>query len=154
MSIQQVVAKQTRDVGAGLERTFVAMPADKQTWKPLDNGRSALEQIAECAVINGWSAQVFRDRAVPPFDGEAFGGACAALDTADKAVAALRANTETLVAAIGSTPDDALQTQVQFPWDESPCSLADAVLVAYWNMTYHIGQINYIQTLYGDQEMH
>jgi len=25
---------------------------------------------------------------------------------------------------------------------------------AYWNMTYHEGQIAYIQTLYGDRAMH
>jgi len=26
--------------------------------------------------------------------------------------------------------------------------------VPYWNITYHLGQINYIQTLYGDSVMH
>jgi hypothetical protein len=148
------MAKSTREVANGLERTFLAMPDDKQVWKPLDQGRSALDQIAECAVINAWSAQLLRDRVVPPLDGEAFGKACSELDTGDKAVAALRANTESLASAIESVPDDALEVELQFPWDEKPCTLAEAMLTAYWNLTYHIGQTNYIQTLYGDQEMH
>lgn len=154
MSIQAVMAKQTREVAAGLERTFSAMPADRQAWKPMDTGRSALHQIAENAVINSWVAQVVRDRAVPPFDGEEYGKACGALDTAGKALAALRSGTDSLVSAIESLPDSALDAQVQFPWDTAPSTFAEAMLVAYWNMTYHIGQINYIQTLYGDNEMH
>ena len=36
MNIQTIAANGTREVAAGLERTFLAMPADKQTWKPLD----------------------------------------------------------------------------------------------------------------------
>jgi hypothetical protein len=148
------MAKSTREVANGLERTFLAMPAEKQVWKPLDQGRSAQDQIAECAVINAWSAQLFRDRVVPPLDGEAYAEECAKLDTAEKAVAALRAGTEALASAIESLPDEALGNELQFPWDEKPCTLADAMLTAYWNMSYHIGQTNYIQTLYGDQEMH
>jgi hypothetical protein len=149
-----MMAKATQEVAEGLARTFLAMPADKQVWKPLDEGRSALEQIGECAVINAWCAQIFRDRVVPPLDGEAYARECAKLDSPEKAVAALRAATESLVIAIESLPDDALGTQVQFPWDENPCSLSESMLTAYWNLTYHIGQTNYIQTLYGDREMH
>ena len=154
MNIQTIAANGTREVAAGLERTFLAMPADKQTWKPLDAGRSALEQVAECAVINGWAAQIFRDRVMPELNTGTYQGACAALDSADKAVAALRANTESLVSAIESVPDDALGVQIQFPWDDRPGTLAEAMLMAYWNLTYHIGQVNYVQTLYGDKQMH
>jgi hypothetical protein len=149
-----MIANSTREVAEGLERAILAMPADRQIWRPLDEGRSALDQLAECAVINAWAAQVFRDRAVPPLDGDAYAKECAALDTVEKAAAALRSATQTLVSAMESLPDDALDIQVQFPWDETSCTLAEALLTAYWNLTYHVGQINYIQTLYGDKEMH
>lgn len=110
--------------------------------------------MAECAVINAWGAQIFRDRVVLPLDGEAYARDYAALDTVEKAVAALKSSTQSLVSAMESVSDDALDIQVQFPWDERACSLAGALLMAYWNLTYHIGQINYIQALYGDKEMH
>jgi hypothetical protein len=154
MRIQTIGANGTREVAAGLERAILAMPADKQTWRPLDEGRSALDQVAECAVINQWATSLFVDRVMPELDNEAYANACAALDTVDKAVAALRDSTAALASAIDSVPDDALGIQVQFPWDDRPCSLAEAMLMAYWNLTYHIGQVNYVQTLYGDKEMH
>jgi hypothetical protein len=154
VKIQTVLAQGTRDVASGLERAFAAMPDDKQGWRPLDQGRSAVHQIAECAVINAWGARVFSELAMPTLDTDLYQNECASLDSAEKALAALRSSTDSLAAAIESVPDDALGIQVHFPWDKNPCSIADAMLMAYWNMTYHIGQINYIQTLYGDKQMH
>ncbi len=153
-TVQALAAKSTRDVAVGLARTFSAMPSDKQAWSPLDLGRTALNQIAECAVINAYGAQTLRDRAAPPFEGNAYQQACAALDTVEKAVAALSDSTKELSAAIETLPDDQLETKIQFPWDSEPSTLAEAALIPYWNMTYHIGQINYVQTLYGDKESH
>jgi hypothetical protein len=33
-------------------------------------------------------------------------------------------------------------------------SLADVCFLHYWNTVYHLGQVNYLQTLLGDREMH
>jgi hypothetical protein len=32
--------------------------------------------------------------------------------------------------------------------------VADVILSPYWQLVYHTGQVNYIQTLYGDRELH
>jgi hypothetical protein len=32
--------------------------------------------------------------------------------------------------------------------------MADMLFMGYWNLTYHMGQVNYIQMLLGDTEMH
>ena len=32
--------------------------------------------------------------------------------------------------------------------------MADILMLHYHNMTYHLGQINFIQLMYGDKEMH
>jgi hypothetical protein len=54
--------------------------------------------------------------------------------------------------AIQSVSEDQTAEEIQTPW--GGYSLARCCLHAYWNMVYHEGQINYIQTLYGDFEEH
>ena len=153
-TITAMAAKMNREVAGGLARSFQAMPPDKQTWKPLDQGRSALSQIQECAGINFWTAQMLRDRAVPPMEEGWMQQLQAQYDTSEKAVAGLQAATDALVAAIEAFLADHLEDTLTLPWDPTPTTMAEVMLLAYWNMVYHIGQISYIQTLYGDREMH
>ena len=153
-TIQQLTAKANGDVAASLARALLAMPEEKQVWSPLEEGRTALNMVAECAVINRFGARVLRERVVPPLDSESYAAEVADLDTADKAVEALHSSVEELGNAIESLPNDLLETNVQLPWDEQPSTLGEATLMAYWNMVYHLGQVNYVQTLYGDREMH
>ena len=154
LNLKDIAVKVNRDVAEALARNLKAMPADKQTWKPLDNGRSALDQVQECALINFWVAEIYRTGSVPPFDGEMFEKGKAELDTVDKACATLAAGTDSLCEAILQLSDSDLEATVTLPWDSSPTTLAELFLVPYWNNAYHIGQISYIQTLYGDKEYH
>jgi hypothetical protein len=39
------------------------------------------------------------------------------------------------------------------PWG-AKMTFAELLFLNYWNLVYHQGQIAYIQTLYGDREMH
>lgn len=153
--IKQAAARMTGNAAENLRINLEAMPADKQVWRPLDAGRSALELVQECAVINGFFASILRDQAVPDMQWDAYKAACAALDTADKATEALTANADQLVAAIEAFPEDRLEASVTLPFHEGMVmTFAQIMFAAYWNMTYHTGQIAYIQTLYGDNEMH
>ena len=41
------------------------------------------------------------------------------------------------------------------PWGDGMTeTLANVMLHHFWNIVYHEGQIAYIQTIYGDREMH
>jgi hypothetical protein len=151
-TVQQIAARLVRTAAEDLARSFAAMPADKQTWAPLEEGRCALMQVQENAVINAWFTAMLTDRVVPPLEESPFATE-RALDTSDKALTALAANTEKLVAAIGAFPDADLDQSLKMPWGETS-TYEETLFGAYWNMVYHIGQIAYIQTLYGDKEMH
>lgn len=154
-TIQQLAAKMNRNVAEQLIRNAQAMPPEKALWSPLDLGRSALSQVAECAVIAGFSVQTLSARAVPPFDPAEFGAMMAQFDTLDKAIEALQASTERLVEAIEAFPSEELDTLVTMPYASEPMSWAEVMLGGhYWNTVYHIGQIAYIQTLYGDAKMY
>jgi hypothetical protein len=154
-TIKQAASAMSANAIENLRTNFEAMPADKQDWKPLDAGRSALSQVQECAVINGFFASILRDRTVPEMPWEAYQAACAALDTPAKAAEALTASGPVLADAIVSFPDDMIDDTVTLPFgDGMVMTYTQIMFVAYWNMTYHIGQVAFIQTLYGDNEMH
>ena len=154
ITINQIAAKLNRDSSESLIRNIEAMPTDKADWKALELGRSALNQVQECAVIAAMFAEVFSKQAIPAMEGDEFGSAMSALDTVQKAVAALRTNTEALVKAIEAFPADSLEKPTHLPWDPTPTTFAEIMFTNYWNSTYHEGQINFIQTLYGDKGYH
>lgn len=145
MTIQEYVARATEKKAQDLLAAAQNVAEGKQTWKPLDQGRSVVDQIAECALINGASVQVLRDHAWDESGSEDFQEAHASLDTLDMAAARLQENTAALAAALRAVPDSDLDTTIALPWGES--TVADFLLLAYWNMSYHEGQVTYIQTL-------
>jgi len=153
-TINELMAKMNRQAAEGLARSVLAMPPEKQTWQPEDTARSALDQIAECGAVNLWMARIFQERAVPPLDMGQLDRLKAENNTQEKALTLLQAGTKALVAAIEALAPEYLDDTVQLPWKEAPSTLAEVMIMPYWNMVYHLGQINYIQTLYGDQEMH
>ncbi len=154
-TIKPAASSMSITAAENLRINFEAMPGDKQDWKPLDLGRSALDQVQECAVINGFFTGILRDQAVPPLDWGAYKAACAALDTPDKATTALTDSAKALAAAIEAFPEDKMDDTVTMPFAEGMVmTFGQVMFAAYWNMTYHTGQIAYIQTLYGDNEMH
>lgn len=150
--IQSAAARMSRAAAETLAANLEAVPAEKQDWRPLDAGRSALSQVQECAVINAFFAAILRTRAVPEMEYEA---RTAALGTAEKALAALRASGAELGEVIEAFPTEDLGGTIVLPFGPGmTMTYGQVMFAAYWNMTYHEGQIAYIQTLYGDTAMH
>jgi hypothetical protein len=151
MRVQDFIAGQTEVITEGIIRATRAVPADKLEWKPFDNGRSALDQFQECAVspeiflraLNG-GGYVYTDDLRDKRK---------ALKTIDEAEVALRKNTAELLKAMRETPDARLEEPIELPWGAT-WRLVDVMNMHFWNLTYHVGQINYIQTMLGDFEMH
>ncbi len=131
------------------------LPADKLEWRPMDEGRSALAQVQECAVIARSDPHLFETLEMPNLDEAAmkqFGEATAALDTFEKAEAELRKNTATVTDVIRNFPDEKLGIEMKF-FGPNPWKVSSVLNSHCWNMQYHTGQICYIQTLLGDKEM-
>jgi hypothetical protein len=131
------------------------LPADKLEWKPMEEGRSALSQVQECAVIAGFYPHLFQTLQMPNLDEAAmkqFGEATAALDTLEKAETELRKNTATVAEAIRNMADDKLGQEMKF-FGPDMWKVSSVLNAHCWNLQYHTGQICYIQTLLGDKEM-
>ncbi|MBW3625872.1 MAG: hypothetical protein KY468_20965 [Armatimonadetes bacterium] len=154
-TVQELAVILTREEAAGFARNALAMPAEKLTWKPMDAGRSALDMIIECGAMNLFTPKILEARAFPDIQRGWMDSYRAENDTLDKALDLLQSGTDALVAAIQAFPAEDLDETITLPFGGGMTkSYAEVMLVPYWNMCYHQGQICYIQTLYGDREMH
>ena len=152
-TVQQQAARLTRQAWDGLLRTAAFVPEDKREWVPLGKARTFHDFVAECAVMADWSAGFLQTGTFPPFDREAYERAKAELNTLDKIKSAGEPAIERLCAAIEAVPDSKLDESHQMPWGMA-MTTGDLLFLGYWNMVYHWGQVNYIQMLLGDTEMH
>ena len=163
ITVQTVAAARVQKAADALIRAVSSTPEDKLHWKPMDSGRPVLNQAVECVFANMKWAAIIRNRAfisVPDdviqeikasFRAEIEGG-CWSGETVKSQ---LRRSAEELAEAIREVADVELVLSITMP---APCSetylLVECFNHPYWNMVYHLGQINYIQTLLGDNQDH
>jgi hypothetical protein len=154
-TVQELAVTLSREASDSLMRTVAAMPGDKFTWKAMNEGRTALHQILECGGANRFIARLLEDRALPPpTSREEVERINRELITPELAVEYLTSGTELLIAAIQAFPSEHLDDTIELPFRGGMTkSFTEVMVMGYWNMTYHLGQINFIQTLYGDREM-
>ena len=157
-TLPQQAVHLTQEALAGIFRAARHLPADKWDWSPMGAARSARSQVAECALtpllhlsfLDG-TPMNFADPAVRQRGEERM----ASLDTVAAAEAAAQENYSQLYARFEALSEADLTQTVHLPfrggWD---VPLADFLFFAYQNIVYHTGQINYLQTMLGDKEMH
>ncbi len=149
ITVQEFLANATQKAADDLEAALLRIPEDKRGWSPAETSRSALDQVAECAMLNGSAVGIITSCAWPEkYDMGGFMDAKADLARDWNAVQALlHENTARVAETIRSVPDEDLGVVVQFPW--GPSTLAEVAAYPYWNMSYHHGQINYIASILG-----
>lgn len=157
MSFKEELIQMTEKAGQEFLLNVRAMPADKLTWKPLDTGRSALDLLQEVAQSASYVIPILETRQVPEFNPEMFAGLMAerqSWDTVEKCEEVMRANHARLFEIIRNFPDEDLKQTVHLPFAGGfDQTMAEIMSYQYWNLSYHLGQVCYIQTLYGDTEM-
>ncbi|MBC8066273.1 MAG: hypothetical protein H7Y17_15690 [Chlorobia bacterium] len=152
------LVKQTQKAVDDICRAAEAIPADREDWSAGGEARSALNQMREVATQAAWFLPVIQERKVPAFDRHAINEAKRLREsfaTIAQCAEAARASTVELCQAISDFPESKLDEEVVMPFGGgSTMSMADVLGLPYWNMVYHLGQINQIQLALGDREMH
>ena len=125
------------------------MPADKRNWSPQGDARTALDLVAECAILNGSTVDIIENRTFPAdFSQPEFQRAKAELSQDWNALQSLlQENTTRVVARIRTVSNEELSVEVEMPW--GPMNMTQIISYPYWNMSYHEGQINYIASMLG-----
>lgn len=139
----------TQKAADDLLTAYARIPEDKQRWRPEGKGRTALDQVIECALLNGYTVDLIQNRRWAENAMETFMKDKAEAEVLDwdALQAKLQENTKRVIAALQAVPEGDLQDPIQMPW--STQSLAEVMAYPYWNMSYHQGQINYIASLLG-----
>lgn len=131
------------------------VPADKARWKPVENSRNAIQIVGHCALTNRCLAQLIADQL--PDDQLEPASFFAALEvpagTSIESVKALMDETSAeLVSVLESMDAAAIESTSRSPFGPLP--------VTFWmrsthrHLAGHVGQIEYLQTLWGDMDNH
>ena len=124
----------------------------------MGNARSVLSQMQEIATAGKWFLPIVRDRVTPEFGEHAVREAARlreSYDTIEKCIDAARTNTSELLQAVANFPDESLEEEVSLPFGGGmTMTMAEVIGLHWWNITYHLGQINQIQLMLGDTQMH
>jgi hypothetical protein len=150
--MQLMAAERTRKGTLNLIRLLHVTPIEKLAWQPLDCGRSVIEQVIECILVNRKWALTLRQNVYTRLSAESVEQVRELCRDVSQATRLLQESGEELADAILTLPTMQLGDQITAPF--GVYSVADCCLLGYWNMVYHEGQINYIQTLYGDGAIH
>lgn len=145
-TLQDYLATATQKASADLAAALLRLPEDKRGWSPGEKSRTALDQVAECAILNEYTAELIQTRTWQPDWFADFPAAKAkAAQDWGTLQARLQESAARVAAAIADVPDEALADEIQL--FGRTMALAEVMARSYWNMTYHEGQIVYIGSL-------
>lgn len=131
-----------------LEAALHRLPEDKRNWSPMGDARTAMDMVAECALLTDVTEIVQTRAFSADFNFEAYRAQKAELaQDPEKTHALLIESTHKAIETIKTIPDADLAIEVQMPW--GPMTIAQVIAYPYWNMCYHEGQINYIASMLG-----
>ena len=147
MTVQEYMATQTERIAEALAFYLTTTPEDKLDWRPSlteeVTTRSMLDQVKECVSVNQRFAAMLRGESATSFPEVSFANG-------QEAQEQLIASGKVLAEAIRGLSEEGMAQGYQHPRGEILGS--SLIMMAYRNMAYHAGQINFIQTLYGDTE--
>ena len=146
LTVQEAIAAKTEEALEDFLACIRRMPEDKLTWRPLDQGRHALDQIRECATAPRFYLAALQGADYPNLK------VIRETWDASECESQARAATRDLTAAIRSIPDDELTKKIDVP-KNGLITILDVLWMHLGNLTYHLGAVSFIQTLYGDLDM-
>ncbi|AIE86254.1 DinB family protein [Fimbriimonas ginsengisoli] len=158
MRYQDYIIDVTRKAAEEAFRYAANVPADKLEWKPLDAGRSVLDMAREMAKTPVWAYDIISGAPAPEWDEESAAALKAEMEawkTIDQCKEECLKQIDRLAGLYKDFPDERLSETKWLPYSGGKdFTYYEMMDYPRWNFTYHLGQIGYIQTLYGDKEMY
>lgn len=140
-----------------LLRTFEFVPDDKLTWSPAESSKHALRIVAHCGVTNNIFATILRGEELPvPASAEEavaqVGSMEKSITDRQSAVKLIEDSTNAVVQALSHVTPERMDTSPMSPFGPFPMAFWMALPAIH--MGNHAGQIDYLQTIWDDQEFH
>lgn len=133
-----------------------AVPAEKLDWKPAESARSVLELGRELAKCADWAVDIMDGKGM-----ELHAEVAAAEEwdqwlTLADCEAAAQVKLENFNQRLKNFPTEKLEETIDLPFGAGGSmrtfTMREMLDYPRWNAIYHLGQIAYIQTMYGDNE--
>lgn len=139
-------------------RNFSYVPDDRLSWTPTPTSKSAIRVAAHTALYAGRFARMIRDRKLPvPENLDEW----VKQQEAEEAVITSRTDMEQIFRAGTQEVLEALDTLTPEDVDSSLDSgqgwsmpMTQLMALPGWHATLHAGQIDYLQTCWGDQQIY
>ena len=135
-----------------------AVPEDRVEWMPAESARSVLAQCKELAKCADWSVEVLETGTLSFEPDPASEAEQGALKTVADCERLAREKLDRFYEFARTYPDEKMMATTDLPFGPGGAmrtlTMAEMMRYPRWNAVYHLGQIAYIQTLYGDREMH
>jgi hypothetical protein len=147
----------TEEAKSQLLKTLGFVPEDKPTWSPSSTARSAVQIVSHCGMANQAFATLLRGEplALPSDPEEAarvIREAGKDIATREAAVKMLEESTAEVLAALDTVTEERAATSPNSPFGPLPFSVW--MQVPGMHMGGHARQIDYLQTIWGDQQDH
>ena len=130
-----------------------AMSDEQLALRPGGQARSALDYTFEVTVVNNRLANSLADKPNDPWPfGDAWAECPPELANKEAILAAFRQSAESVQSALAAVDDTSLAETITVNGNET--SKARMATLAAVHMMYHCGQMNLIQAMNGDDEVH
>ena len=137
-------------------KTFAAVPDDKLGWRPSDTARSSLELVSHVGFSNKVLAAMIAEKPGPFKDASEFLTGIRvqekSLKTREQVLALIEDATPLVIAAIDGVKDDKIEGTIETIFGPHP--LRKVIFFPDWHLSAHSAQLEYLQTIWGDLEMH
>ncbi|HEY0867603.1 MAG TPA: hypothetical protein VGE01_09495 [Fimbriimonas sp.] len=157
MKYQDYIVDATREAAKEAFRYIAAVPADKVDWKPAETSRSVLDIARELARTPVWAYDIIGGKE-QEFNEEAMAKEQEVMNgfkTVQDCQAECERQLEKLFEQYRGISDARLEETKWLPFDGGrDFTVREMMDYPRWNFNYHCGQVAYIQTQYGDKEMH
>ena len=140
-----------------MTHTLATTPDDKINWSPSATARTPIQQVAHCAnatarIVGMLSGKPFPFASVPESD-TAMRTEEKKFTTREQVLERLEQTSAEYLAWLDGVTSDRFIATVQLPFGPS-FPMAVALTFPAVHMREHIAQMEYIQTIYGDQDYH
>ncbi|MCC6404663.1 MAG: DinB family protein [Fimbriimonadaceae bacterium] len=136
-------------------RNLGHVPEGKLRWSPSPTAKCALQIAAHVAAFSGAFASILRAGAFPPTAEEFLAPiveAMEGIETVEQAEAMLRQGIAETLAALDMVRPELIESSIETPIGVTP--FVFFMTIPSVHLVLHTGQIDYLQTCWGDQEIY
>jgi hypothetical protein len=158
MDSRSFIANTARFMAQTVQRSAPFVPSDKRNWVPMGSARTTVDMVQECCEALEVFTNFMKTGQMAPFTPEVFAKRAEALKKnppkLEDLFPRLQKSTEEYAQTLEKFPTEKLTQMVKSPFGGQDMPMIQLVSIPAFNLVYHWGQINYLQTMLGDMEMH